>query len=111
MPENKTNRLKSFLFVYQTGPDPIPADRVQENRRAWRTWSINLREKYGIHTAGGKLISEAGTTDYTGDIRGASMVDAESLEAALEIARNSPNLPFGGSIIVLQEYERPDRTR
>ncbi len=105
-----TDRMKSFLFVYQAGPDPVPAERMQENRRAWRTWSINLREKYGIHTAGGKVISGAGMADYTGDIRGASMVDAESLEAALEIARNSPNIPFGGRIIVLQEYERPNQT-
>jgi hypothetical protein len=51
------NRMKSFIFIYQSGPDPIPAERTQEHRQAWRTWSINLREKYGIHTAGGKVIS------------------------------------------------------
>jgi hypothetical protein len=99
--------MKSFIFVYQAGSDPIPADKINENRHAWRQWSVNLKEKYGIHTAGGKVISSKGIEDYLGNFRGASMVDAESMEAAVEIAKNSPNIPYGGSIVVLEEFERP----
>lgn len=98
--------MKQFILIYQAGPDPIPADKMQESRQAWRQWSINLQEKYGIHTAGGKIVSADGVSDYAGNFRGASMVDAESLEDAVEIAKKGPNLPYGGSIVVLEEYKR-----
>jgi hypothetical protein len=35
------------------------------------------------------------------------MVEFESMEAALEVAKGSPNLAFGGSVEVLHEYEAP----
>ena len=45
-----------------------------------------------------------GVSDYTGDVRGASMVEFDSLEAAIEMATKSPNLAFGGSVDVLPEF-------
>jgi len=99
--------MNSYIIIYRAGPDPIPEDKVQENRQAWRTWSINLHEKYGIHTSRGKTVSSDGTVvDYDGNFRGASMIEADSLEAAVEIAMKAPNLPYGGSVDVLEEYSR-----
>lgn len=98
--------MKSFIFIYRAGPNAIPADKIQENRQAWRTWNINLKEKYGIHTAEGKVVSTDGVSDYQGDFRGASMIEAASLDAAVEIAKQSPNIPYGGSVEVLEEYQR-----
>ena len=57
--------------------------------------------------AGGKVVTSTGVSDSIGDIRGASMVEFESIEAAVEVAKGSPNLAFGGSVEVLQEYARP----
>lgn len=99
--------MNSYIIIYRAGLDPIPEDKIQENRQAWRTWSINLREKYGIHTSQGNTISSDGTvSDYAGNFRGASMIEAESLEAAVEIAKKAPNLPYGGSVDVLEESSR-----
>lgn len=98
--------MASFIFIYRAGPDPIPADRVQENREAWRTWNIALQEDYGIRTAGGTHVTSTGVNDYGGDVRGASMVEFESLDAAVEFAKKSPNLAFGGTVDVLHEHER-----
>ncbi|GMA93811.1 hypothetical protein GCM10025881_06350 [Pseudolysinimonas kribbensis] len=44
--------MASFIFIYRAGPDPVPADRVAENRAAWRAWNEALGEDYGIRTAG-----------------------------------------------------------
>jgi len=96
--------MASFIFIYRAGPDPIPAERMEENRAAWRAWNAALQEDYGIHTAGGKLVTADGVSDYTGDVRGASMVEFDSLEAAIEMATKSPNLAFGGSVDVLPEF-------
>jgi YCII-related domain-containing protein len=100
--------MSSYIFIYRAGPDPIPEDKVQENRQAWRAWSINLQEKYGIHASTGKVVTSDGIAhDYAGDFRGASLVEIESLEAAVEIAKKAPNLAYGGSVEVLEEYQRP----
>ena len=75
-----------------------------ENRAAWRAWNAALHEDYGIRTAGGKRVTSDGAGDYTGDVRGASMVEFDSIEAAIEMAKKSPNLAFGGSVDVLSEF-------
>lgn len=98
--------MASFIFIYRAGPDPVPADRVAENRAAWRAWNEALGEEYGIRTAGGRLVTAGGVTDADGVVRGASMVEFDSLEAAVEVARRSPNLAFGGSVEVLEELQR-----
>jgi uncharacterized protein YciI len=98
--------MPSFIFIYRAGPEPVPADRVAENRAAWRAWNEALGEDYGIRTAGGRLVTAGGVTDADGVVRGASMVEFDSLEAAVEVAKRSPNLAFGGSVEVLEELQR-----
>lgn len=98
-------RMPSFVFIYRAGPDPVPAERLTENREAWRAWNIELNEDYGIRTAAGKVVTAGGVIDYSGDVRGASLVEFESMDAAVAVAMRSPNLVFGGSVDVLQEYE------
>ena len=98
--------MPSFIFIYRAGPDPVPADRVAENRAAWREWNAALKEDYGIRTAGGKLVTAGGVSDSEEVVRGASMVEFESMDAAIEVAKRSPNLAFGGSVEVLEEFAR-----
>ncbi|MEO6116843.1 MAG: YciI family protein [Pseudolysinimonas sp.] len=98
--------MASFIFIYRAGPDPVPAERIAENRAAWQAWNAALGEDYGIRTAGGKVVSSAGVTDSDGVVRGASMVEFDSLEEAVDAAKGAPNLAFGGSVEVLQELER-----
>jgi hypothetical protein len=97
--------MPSFIYIYRAGPDPVPADRIAENRQAWRDWNLILKEDYGIRTATGRIVTPDGVSDYSGDVRGASMVEFESLDAAVEFAKQSPNLAFGGSVDVLGEYQ------
>lgn len=70
----------------------------------WRAWNAALREDYGIHTAGGRLVTSGQVTDCGGDVRGGSMVEFESLDAAIQVAQRSPDLAFGGSVELLEEF-------
>ncbi len=97
--------MPSFIFIYRAGPDPVPADNVAENRAAWREWNAALNEDYGIRTSGGKVVTSAGVSDSDAVVRGESMVEFESMDAAVAVARNAPNLPFGGSVEVLEEFD------
>ena len=95
--------MAAFIFIYRAGPDPVPAERVAENRAAWREWNAALGEEYGIRTAGGKVVTSEHIADSDGVLRGASMVEFESMDAAVEMAKRAPNLAFGGSVEVLAE--------
>jgi hypothetical protein len=101
--------MVAFIFIYRAGPDPVPADRVAENRAAWQVWNAALHEDYGIRTAGGKLVTAGGVTESDAVVRGASMVEFDSIEDALEVAKRSPNLAFGGSVEVLEELHAQGR--
>jgi hypothetical protein len=97
--------MASFIFIYRAGPDPVPANRVAENRAAWQVWNSALHEDYGIRTAGGKVVTSGGVTEADGVVRGASMVEFDSIEAAVEVAKGAPNVAFGGSVEVLEELQ------
>jgi hypothetical protein len=96
--------MASFIFIYRAGPDQVPEAQIAENRATWWKWNEALHEDYGIRTAGGKLVTSAGVSDSDGIVRGASMVEFDSLDAAVETAKKSPNLAFGGSVEVLEEF-------
>jgi len=96
--------MASFIFIYRAGSDPVPDDRIAENRAAWQAWNAALGEDYGIRTAGGKLVTATGVTEADGVVRGASMVEFDSLDEAVRVAQGAPNLTFGGSVEVLQEF-------
>lgn len=98
--------MASFIFIYRAGPDPIPPERMAENRAAWQAWNLALGEDHGIRTAGGKVVTGSDVIDSDGVVRGASMVEFESMEAAIEMAKGAPILAFGGSVEVLEELHR-----
>ena len=98
--------MSSFIFIYHAGSEPIPEDRIGENRAAWAAWNKALQEDYGIRVAQGKSVTANGVEDYTGDVRGASMVEFDSIDEAERVAQGSPNLVFGGSVEVLAEHGR-----
>lgn len=97
-----------YLFVYYSSGKPLTPEEQPKNREAWYTWNTNLHETYGIHTAeGAKVVSADGSvTDYTGTLKGVSIIDADSLEEAVEKAKQSPSVQFGGHVEVFAEYER-----
>lgn len=99
--------MASFIFTYRASLDPVRADRVAENRKAWGAWNAMLQEDYGIRTGSGTVVTGSGISGYSGTIRGASMVEFESMDAAIAVAQGSPNLAFGGSVEVLEEHVRP----
>jgi YCII-related domain len=96
--------MASFIFIYRAGSNPVPEDRIAENRAAWREWNAALNEDYGIRTSGGKVVTADGVSDSDGTVRGASMVEFDSMDDAVAVAIKSPNLTFGGSVEVLQEF-------
>jgi hypothetical protein len=97
-----------YILVYYGSGIPLPPEQVDENRQAWRSWNAQLNETYGIRTARGVVIHREGVEPYRGDFKGASVIEAESLDAATEIAKRSPAIAYGGRVEVHEELERPE---
>jgi hypothetical protein len=103
--------MPKFVFVYVGG---APAKgQEQENMKAWGDWVADLSQK-GIYKSGEPfgwtkktVNSDNSVTDYLGQNSGYSLIEAGSMEEALEIAKTGPNQKYGGSTDVFDVMEIP----
>ncbi len=95
-----------FLFVYQGGD--VPADRAEEVGKKWYEWLSEVGEKIGFRIAvgTGKSVSANGVDAHKGNYTGISIVEANSLEGAVEMAKGCPGLADGGTVEVFEEFAR-----
>ena len=94
-----------FLLEGSSYQDAQGQEQQQERISAYRNWAIDLR-KQGIPVSGTKLqdeknlLGEIVEETVQEEISGYFLIDAESREEALAIARKCPHLQFGGRIEV-----------
>ncbi len=64
---------------------------------------------FGTPLAGGVRVTTEGTSPSTREVTGYTMIEAESMDAALELARNHPhlNMPGGCEIEVHEALPVP----
>ena len=103
-----------FLFIGGNATDEnLSPEEMQKHMQKWFTWIDALRDK-GIYK-GGEPLEEGGlivTSDKTVTdgpfpeskemIGGYIMIEADSIEAASELAKDCPALSFGGRVEVRQ---------
>ena len=65
-----------------------------------------MGELYGIRTGPGKIVSAEQVEEYAGNMRGASIIEANSFTEAIEIARKSPTIKYGGTVEIFEEFHR-----
>ena len=92
-----------YLFVYKRGN--IPQDKMQTLNEEWITWGKTINEKTGFRNAGGKTITKDSVTEYDGNFAGISIIEAGSLQEAVNLAQKNPGLKYGGIIKVLEEWK------
>ncbi|MEN8145760.1 MAG: YciI family protein [Gemmatimonadota bacterium] len=109
--------MTDFLLVYKGG-DPhfmenLTPEQMQETMQQWEAWfqelesSGNLRNPGSALAPGGAVVSTNGQSIATDSamaevkelIGGFSIIAADSLEAAAELAKGSPHLAAPGSTI------------
>lgn len=98
-----------FALLYRGGD--APEDKMQEYYEKWAKWTKMIQnegiETFGIRVQGGKRLTAHGVKDYTsagGDVLGISVIEAESMEKAIEIAKGCPSLSYGGTVEILDEF-------
>ena len=106
--------MTTFLFVYHAPMPPAdatPADpaELEAVTNAWMAWAGRVGEgliDFGAPLAGGVHVTPDGTSPSTQDVAGYSLVQADSMEAALALAEGHPHLAMpGGCTIEVHEAQ------
>lgn len=102
--------MKKFMLFF-VGLAPQPGDvsaQTQEYARGWGEWIAGLARKGIVESASqfewaGKVVRKDSVSDLRlqeVDVGGYMLIKAESLEEAVEIARQAPHVTLGGTTIV-----------
>ena len=97
--------MANFLFVYYGGKMETDPKLAKKSMAEWMAWFEKLGKAVvdgGNPTQAGKVVSKTGVkSGAMGEaVTGYSVISAQNLEAAVEIAKTSPQIGAGGQIAV-----------
>jgi hypothetical protein len=97
--------MGNYLFLYHGGMPPTTPEEGEAVMKAWTDWFGGIGE--GVVDAGNptsttKTVGSGGVTDGSSAVNGYSVIKADSLDAAVALAKGSPQLASGGTVEVVQ---------
>lgn len=106
--------MKQFVLVYLGGNHPASEAEAQQHYKKYVEWLTSLGEAIVIPTIPLKdttTVSPDGNTSEGGSCQmsGFTIIKADSMEAALSIAKNCPFLDIGGTLEVSEMMQGPDQ--
>ena len=99
--------MPNYIFAYHGGKKPESAEEGAQAMEKWKAWIGNLGDAMvnpGTPLGMSKTVSSSGVSDDGGanPLSGYSIVTADSMNAALEIAKGCPYLEIDGTIEVAE---------
>jgi len=99
--------MPNFIIAYHGGRKPESPEEGASHMAKWKTWVDDLGEAAvnpGTPLGKSRIVSANGVSDDGGDnpMSGFSIVEAYSLDAAIEIAKACPFLELEGTLEVAQ---------
>src|SRR5690348_8975959 len=106
--------MAKFLFVYRGCSDAaaqISPEEMQQNMKKWETWiGEGMQRGWMINPGDGltgegrllrsKVVTDGPFVESKEIVGGYSIVEAETIDAAAELAKGCPGLLYGGSVEV-----------
>lgn len=97
--------MPKFLLAYHGPAQPMPPEHGQDHMARWMAWMEGLGAAVvdrGTPVGKSKTVSADGTTETGGldPISGITILQADDMDAAIEMARLCPHLGVGGTIEV-----------
>jgi len=104
--------MPNFMIAYHGGNEPGSKEEGKARMEKWKAWIEGLGEKVinpGTPLPASRIITPAGVEDDndSNSMKGFAVIEAESIDAAIEIAKSDPFLETGGKIRVSQMMEMP----
>lgn len=102
--------MANFMIAYYGGNQPNSKEAGMAHMGKWKAWVEGLGGNIinpGTPLKSMKIVTSGDVQDETDPnaMKGFAVVKAESIEAAVEIARSDPFLDIGGTIRVSQMME------
>ena len=89
--------MAEYIIIYHGHGQPATPEEGQAAKGRWMKWMQDLGENivnFGTPFKGGTMVAADGST-RPGGLSGYSIVKAEDMDAALEIAKACPHLEMG----------------
>ena len=104
--------MPNYIIAYHGGRKPDSPEEGARQMEKWKAWVGNLGEaavNAGTPLTNTRIVSTSGVTDDGGPnaMSGFSMVKADDMDEALEMAKACPFLETGGTLEVAQVMEMP----
>ena len=104
--------MANYMIAYHGGTPPESPEAGAQHRAKWKSWIEGLGDAVansGTPLMGTKVLTANGVQDNVDPdgMKGFAVVKADTIEAALEMAKSDPFLEIGGSIRVSQMMEMP----
>jgi len=102
--------MSNYVFAYHGGKRPESPEEGAKHMAKWKAWIGGLGDAVvnpGTPLGKSKTVSSAGVSDDGGSnpMSGFSIVIADSMDAALEMAKECPLLEIGGTLEVAEVME------
>ena len=102
--------MPKFVFAYHGGSMPDSPPEVEEVMNKWQSWLGGMGDSavdFGNPVGPSKTVSASGVTDDggTNPISGYSLVNADNMNAAIEMAKGCPALENGGTVEVAEAMD------
>lgn len=103
--------MAKYLFVYHGGSNPVDPAEEEKVMQAWDNWMSGMGPAV---LDGGNPVGLSTTVNSDGSVTnnggsnpasGYSLIDADSVEDAIEKAKACPILAAGGSIELAETFE------
>ena len=99
--------MPDYIIAYHGGNKPETPEEGAEHMGKWKAWVSGLGDAVvnpGTPLGKSKTVSSAGVSDGGGSnaLTGFSIVKADSMDAALEMAKACPFLDVGGTLEVAE---------
>lgn len=102
--------MPNYIIAYHGGKKPESPEQGAEQMAKWETWVEELGEAVvnpGTPLMKTRIVSSAGVSEDGGSnsMSGFSVVHAENMDTALEMAKACPFLETGGTLEVAEMLE------
>ena len=102
--------MSNYVIAYHGGKKPETPEEGAKHMEKWKAWVDGLGDAVvnpGTPLGKSKTVSSGSVSDDGGSnpMSGFSIVTADSMDAALEMAKKCPFLEFGGTLEVAEVME------
>ena len=102
--------MPNFMIEYHGGNKPASEEEGMEQMNKWKDWVNRLGRTItnsGTPLKNSKIITSGGVEDDsdTNSMKGYAIIQVDSINSAVRIARTDPFLEYGGTIRVSEMIE------